>query len=52
MALSVGTRLGHHSVASLLGGGDMGQVWQATNTQLDWQVALVVLPVWIRRSRS
>ena len=44
MALDVGSRLAHYDVTALIGEGGMGQVYQATDTNLDRQVAIKVLP--------
>ncbi len=44
MPLSAGTRLGHYDVTALIGEGGMGQVYQATDTKLNRQVALKILP--------
>ncbi len=44
MALTVGSRLGHYDVTALIGEGGMGEVFQATDTNLDRQVAIKVLP--------
>ena len=44
MALSVGSRLGHYDVTALIGEGGMGEVYQATDTKLDRDVTLKVLP--------
>ena len=44
MPLNVGSRLGHYEVTTLIGEGGMGQVYQATDTKLNRQVALKILP--------
>ena len=44
MALTVGSRLGHHDVTALIGEGGMGRVYRATDTKLNRQVALKILP--------
>ena len=44
MSLNIGSRLGHYDVTALIGEGGMGQVYQATDTKLNRQVALKILP--------
>ena len=44
MALEVGSRIAHYNVTALIGQGGMGQVYQATDTKLNRQVALKILP--------
>ena len=44
MSLNVGSRLGHYDVTALIGESGMGQVYQATDTKLNRQVALKILP--------
>ena len=40
MPLNIGDRLAHYDVTALIGEGGMGQVYQATDTKLNRQVAL------------
>jgi serine/threonine protein kinase len=49
MPLSVGDKLGHYEVLSLLGKGGMGEVYRAKDTKLDRQVAIKVLPAALAR---
>lgn len=44
MTIASGTRLGPYEVTSPLGAGGMGEVYSATDTRLDRQVAIKVLP--------
>jgi serine/threonine protein kinase/Tol biopolymer transport system component len=44
VALTPGTRLGPYEITARIGVGGMGEVWCATDTHLDRQVAVKILP--------
>ncbi len=44
MSFNVGSRIAHYDVTALIGEGGMGQVYEATDTKLNRQVALKILP--------
>ncbi len=44
MSLTSGTKFGPYDVTGRLGEGGMGEVWRATDTRLDREVAIKVLP--------
>ena len=44
MPLEPGTTLGPYSTTAKIGEGGMGQVYQATDTKLNRQVAIKILP--------
>ena len=44
MSLQAGSRLGPYEIGTAIGAGGMGEVYQATDTNLKRQVAIKVLP--------
>ena len=49
MGLTPGTRLGPHEILSAIGAGGMGEVYQATDTNLKQAVAIKVPPAALAR---
>ena len=47
----IGTRLGPYEITAKLGEGGMGEVWRATDTRLDRDVAIKVLPAGVHRGQ-
>jgi serine/threonine protein kinase len=44
MPLSVGDKLGHYKILSMVGKGGMGEVYRALDSKLERDVAIKVLP--------
>ena len=49
MPLSPGSKLGPYAILGPLGAGGMGEVYRATDTKLDREVAIKVLPAAVAR---
>ena len=52
MSLAPGTRLGPYEITAQIGAGGMGEVYRATDTNLQRQVAIKVLPDAIATDRE